>query len=143
MQTDVLDHLKSLHTNAVDARHGYEEALEDAEGRGLSPLFSEMIALHGKHAAELAALLRGAGQETDDKGSFFSTIHRTIMGIRGLFGGLDESVLPGLIDGEKRNLSYYDEALALPGLPPEVQPVLTAERDAMRAVVTQMERQRK
>ena len=33
------------------------------------------------------------------------------MGIRSLFGGLDESVLPGLIDGEKRNLTSYNEAL--------------------------------
>ena len=35
------------------------------------------------------------------------------MGIRSLFGGFDESVLPGSIDGEKRNLTSYNEVLVL------------------------------
>jgi hypothetical protein len=30
---DILEYLKSLHTSAVDARNGYQEALKDAEGK--------------------------------------------------------------------------------------------------------------
>ena len=115
-QTTV-DHMKSLHTAAIDARNGYKEALEDAEGKGMSPLFREMISLHQRHADALAHELGKAGVQPDDSGSFMSTIHKTIMDIRSLFGGLDASVLPGLIDGEKRNVGAYDDALkdALPG----------------------------
>jgi hypothetical protein len=38
MDKETQDHIESLHTRAIDACNGYEEALEDAEGRGLTPL---------------------------------------------------------------------------------------------------------
>jgi uncharacterized protein (TIGR02284 family) len=139
MDAPVLDRLKSLHTGAIDARHGYEEALEDAEGHGLTPLFRDMIALHGQNAQELAALLAAAGQRPSDDGSFLSTVHRTIMSIRGLFGGLGQSVLPGLIDGEQRNVNAYDDALKLPAVPPNAQAVLQAARGRLQAALAKMQ----
>ncbi len=60
MDRQILDHLKSLHTAAIDARNGYREALEDAEGKGMTPLFRDMIALHERHAAALAGELAAA-----------------------------------------------------------------------------------
>ncbi len=111
MSTDILDDLKTLHTHAIDARHGYEEALHDAEGRGMTPLFREMIALHTTNAGELASVLARFGELPDESGSFMSTVHRTIISLRSLFGGLDASVLPGLVDGEKRNVSAYVKVL--------------------------------
>lgn len=38
--------VSSLHTAAIDARNGYTEALEDAEGKGLTAVFQDMIQLH-------------------------------------------------------------------------------------------------
>ena len=108
---DHIDHLTSLHTALIDARNGYEEALKDAEGKGMTPLFREMMNLHQQHADALSAPLNALGAQVDDKGSFPSTVHRTVMSVRSLFGGLDESILPGLIDGEERIIQYYDEAL--------------------------------
>lgn len=137
METQTLDELKKLHTAAIDARNGYEEALEDAEGRGLTQLFRQMISLHTTNADELARALTSAGEQADDDGSFMSTVHRAIMGIRGLFGGLDASVLPGLIDGEKRNLKRYDEALASA---PTQDPLLRSQRERIAAKVQEMER---
>jgi uncharacterized protein (TIGR02284 family) len=109
--TDRTDHLKSLHTALIDARNGYEEALEDAEGKGMTPLFRELMVLHTSDAEALAAHLSTLGEIVDEQGSFMSTVHRTVMNVRSLFGGLDESILPGLIDGEERLLGYYDEAI--------------------------------
>jgi len=62
MTNDILDHLKSLQTSAIDARNGYQEALKQADGKGMTPLF-----------------------------------HQTIMDVRSMFDGLEESALPGLI----------------------------------------------
>ena len=138
MDATVLDHLKSLHTRAVDALHGYEEALHDAEGHGLTPLFNDMISLHGQNAQQLAALLTEAGEHPNDDGSFMSTVNRTIMSVRSLFGGLDQSVLPGLIDGEQRNLSAYDDALQLPSSPPGVQSTLQAQRARLHVALDSM-----
>jgi uncharacterized protein (TIGR02284 family) len=142
MDHTVLDHLKSLHTGAIDARNGYREALKDAEGHGMTPLFQEMISLHAQNASELGSQLASAGEQPDNDGSFMSTIHRTIMSIRGLFGGLGASVLPGLIDGEKRNITAYDEALKLPNEPADTQSLLTRQRDRLQTALTKMQREK-
>jgi uncharacterized protein (TIGR02284 family) len=133
---DHIDHMKSLHTTVVDACNGYEEALKDAEGKGLSPLFREMISLHKGHAEALAADLTRHGVQVDDNGSFLSTIHRAVINIRSLFGGLDESILPGLVDGEERVVSYYDEALT--DCPPSETSTLAAQRGALLAKIVEM-----
>lgn len=120
MDSKILDHLKSLHTSAIDARNGYREALKDADGKGMSPLFRDMIAMHERHAIELAGQLTRANEIPDEEGSFMTVIHETIMDVRSLFNGLDESVLPGLIDGEQRNVSKYDKAIKDAGVSPDV-----------------------
>lgn len=104
------DALASLHTALIDSRNGYQEALEDAEGKGLTGLFREMIAMRERDAGELARVLTSLGQTPDQDGSFMSTVHRTVIKVRSLFTDLDESILPGLIDGEERILRSYDEA---------------------------------
>ncbi|ABD86806.1 ferritin-like domain-containing protein [Rhodopseudomonas palustris] len=139
MDQDLLDHLKTLHTAAIDARNGYQEALEDAEGRGLTGLFNEMIALHEANARELGAELTAAGETPDNDGSFMSIVHRTIMNVRSLFNGLDGSVLPGLIDGEKRNVSKYDDALQTAAAPTSIAALLTSQRSKIQQKIAKME----
>ena len=139
MNADLLDHLKSLHTAAIDARNGYQEALKDAgKPDDLMGVFADMAALHQANADEIKSLI-AANEQPDEDGSFMSTIHRTIMDVRALFGGLDESVLTGLIDGEKRNLSHYDEALACAAGDSEVAAVLRGERDRIFAAITKLQ----
>jgi uncharacterized protein (TIGR02284 family) len=139
MNADAVDQLKTLHTNAIDARNGYEEALEDAKGRGMTPLFRDMIALHSSNADELSAELVRLGQHPDQNGSFMTTIHRTIMSVRSLFGGLDESVLPGLIDGEKRTLAAYAEALQQRDLNGDARGLVERQRGRIEAAVEAMQ----
>jgi uncharacterized protein (TIGR02284 family) len=138
MDDDVPEQLKSLHTHAIDARHGYEEALDDAEGHGLTSLFREMIALHKSNADELSTYLVRSGVRVNDDGSFMTVVHRSIMKIRSLFDGLGESVLPGLIDGEERNRSTYDKALQMQTLPADLRHLLTAQRGRIDAAIAGM-----
>jgi uncharacterized protein (TIGR02284 family) len=142
MDNDVLDHLKSLHTAAIDARNGYEEALRDADRHSLTGLFHKMISLHSGNAAELEQQLIMSGEKTDDKGSYMSVIHRTIMSVRSLFDALDESVLPGLIDGEKRNIKHYDEALALPTIEASVCNLLVTQRERINEALAAMKEEK-
>lgn len=138
MDKDTIDHLKTLHTSAIDARNGYEEALEDAESKGMTGLFRDMIALHDGNAEELHGILINAGEEADSDGSFMSIVHRTIMSVRSLFNGLDGSVLAGLIDGEKRNVGKYDDALK--GVPAStVVTLLTAQRSKIEQQIASMQ----
>jgi uncharacterized protein (TIGR02284 family) len=143
----MLDHLKSLHTNAIDARNGYREALKDSQGKeaeskAMTALFRDMIALHDGHSDELARQLTRSNELADDEGSFMTTVHKTIMDVRSMFDGLDESVLPGLIDGEKRNVGKYDAALTAPDVPANVADLLTRQRDSLRQKISLMERER-
>ena len=139
MNNDIVDHLKPLHTSAIDARNGYQEALKDADGKGMTSLFRDMIALHERNARELARELTRVNEIPDDKGSFMTVIHETIMDVRSMFNGLDESVLPGLIDGEKRNVSKYDDALKDGKATPNVANLLTAQRGRIVQKIADME----
>lgn len=142
MNKDILDHLKSLHTSAIDARNGYQEALKDADGKGMTPLFREMLALHNSNAGELARELTRANEIPDEKGSFMTVVHETIMDVRSLFNGLDESVLPGLIDGERRNVSKYDDALKEVAATPHFANLLTSQREKIVQKIAAMEAQK-
>jgi uncharacterized protein (TIGR02284 family) len=139
MNNDIVDHLKSLHTSAIDARNGYREALQEADGKGMTPLFRDMIALHERNAGELARELTKANEIADEKGSFMTAIHETIMDVRSMFNGLDESVLPGLIDGEKRNVSKYDDALREARATPNIAGLLAAQRESIVQMIASME----
>ena len=136
--TDRTDHLKSLHTALIDARNGYKEALEDAEGKGMTSLFRELMMLHTRDADVLATHLNALGEVVDDNGSFMSTVHRTVMNIRSLFGGLDESILPGLIDGEERILGYYDESIQTSATGTAEHTALVTQRQALHQKIADM-----
>jgi uncharacterized protein (TIGR02284 family) len=139
---EILDQLKSLHTSEIDARNGYEDALEDAEGKGLTPLFRDMLVLHESNANEISGVLMDAGENAGSDGSFMSVVHRTIMNIRLLFKGLDDSVLPGLIDGESRNVEKYEDALASAELPAPVEQMLTDQCAKLEQKIELMKSQR-
>jgi uncharacterized protein (TIGR02284 family) len=145
--TTMIDHLKSLHTSAIDARNGYQEALRDTEGKeteskAMTALFRDMIALHDSHAVELTRELTRRNELADDEGSFMTTVHKTIMDVRSMFDGLDESVLSGLIDGEKRNVRKYDAALEAPEALENVKGLLTRQRDSLGRKIGFMEMER-
>lgn len=135
---DGIDELKTLHTALIDSRNGYQEALEDAEGKGLTRLFQEMIAIREKDSADIASALGALGEAVDSSGSFMSLVHRTVISMRSILTGLDESILPALIDGEERILKLYDEALAKLGAAPTVQNTVAAQRSALVQKIDQM-----
>jgi len=136
---ETLDRLKSLHTSAIDSRNGYQEALKDDAGGKMVSVFHDMMTLHDDNAAELAHELVKANELPDEDGSFMSVVHKTIMDVRSMFNGLDESVLPGLIDGEKRNVLKYDDALEAAGVPANVLTLLTQQRESLLQKINQMQ----
>jgi len=142
MTNDILDHLKSLHTSEIDARNGYQEALKQADGKGMTPLFREMMELHERNAAELARALARDDEVADEKGSFMTVVHETIMDLRSMFNGLEESMLPGLIDGEKRNVSKYDGAILTARTRPIIANFLASQRDRIVEKIAAMETQK-
>jgi uncharacterized protein (TIGR02284 family) len=136
--TSYLDALTYLHTSLIDSRNGYEEAVKDAQGKGLTPLFRDMVTLRDRDAAELGQHLKLLGAAVDESGSFMTTVHRAVISFRSVFTELDESVLPGLIDGEERIIGYYNDAIetTLPGSSENT--TLIAQRRKLQSVVADM-----
>lgn len=139
-RTDRVGNLSSLYIALVDSRNGYQEALIDAEGRGMTPLLCEMLSLRDQNTAELKRHLTALGAVAEDDGSFMSTVHKTIMDVRSLFGGLDKSILPGLIDGEQRILGYYDEALKTSPLDTPEYSALMNQSQVLRSKISDWKR---
>jgi hypothetical protein len=44
-----------------------------------------------------------------------------------------------LVDGEKRNISAYDDALKINGLPADTRKLLTQQRERLQAAVASMQ----
>ena len=138
MSSSEIDTLRQLHTDAMDAMNGYDEALKDSNGQNWFTLFEEMRGLHREAARELAMELHRLGDTPSEDGSFMSTVHRSIIKLRSLFGGLDESVLPGLIDGEERNLSRYNKALQSGGLHSSALSVVEKQKRELGVAIARM-----
>ncbi len=138
MATNVVHQLTALHAHAIDARHGYEEALDHAEHGSPTSVFTQMIDLHSQNASDLATDLIHLGVVPDASGSFMTTVHHAIMDIRSLFGGLDQSVLPGLIDGEGRNVAAYERALAATEIPADIRTHLEKQKARLDAAISGM-----
>lgn len=137
--TERIDALTSLHTTLIDSRKGYEAAVENADGKGLGPLFRDMITLRGAHADEIAGILTSEGHKPSEDGSFMATVHWAVINVRALVTGLDESILPGLIDGEKRIVGYYDEAIAAAAGSTAAFPALERQRGHVLAKIAEMQ----
>lgn len=130
--------LKSLHTILIDSLNGYRTALDEAGGKGLTRLFNEMIALRTQQIDQVSVALQDMGAPTDSDGSFLTTVHKAVISLSALFTGLDESILPGLVDGEQRIRTYYDAALASAPVDGPERAMLVKQRDALQAKIDEM-----
>jgi hypothetical protein len=72
------DLLKSLQTDLIDARRGYEEALKDATDGVTADLFRQMLETRTKAIGQIRDAVAAAGEADDDRGSFMSLVHRTV-----------------------------------------------------------------
>jgi uncharacterized protein (TIGR02284 family) len=106
-----LSSVSKLHVTLVDAINGYNTMVAKAEPE-LQHAISPLAALHRRHAAELADILRENGISPDTDGSVMGRVHETVVNVRALFGDLDSDALPSVIRGEQSIVSAYQDALA-------------------------------
>jgi uncharacterized protein (TIGR02284 family) len=106
------DSLKTLHTELIDARKGYEAAREEAEAPSMKDFFARMVRVHEGLHTDLHQILVARGEQPGDDGSFMATVHKTIISLRAAVTGLDSSALSGFADGEERILRAYEKAVS-------------------------------
>jgi uncharacterized protein (TIGR02284 family) len=129
--------LKKLHTDLVDNRNGYEEAVKDAEPP-LNAFFAEMVALKEKDHAELHGALSRLGEKPDEDGSFMSTVHKTVISVRAAVTGLGTNALSSFVMGEEQIVDAYDTALKDFASDPEIVATLTRQKATLLTKIAQM-----
>lgn len=106
-----IETLSNLHTTVVDAVKGYEEAAEIAKRAHVGTLCGDLKRVHMTNAHAIAGLLLERGARPDADGSYMSMVHKFVLNARFMVTADEESLLPGLRDGEKRLLERYDDTL--------------------------------
>ena len=129
--------LKKLHTDLVDNRNGYEEAVKDAEPP-LKAFFAEMAALKEKDHAELHGALSRLGEKPEEDGSFMSTVHKTVISVRAAVTGLGTNALSSFVMGEEQIVDAYDTALKDFASDPEIVATLTRQKATLLTKIEQM-----
>ena len=126
MQDNVLP-LQRLLSRLTDALDGYREGADLAEAPMMVTLMSYLYSTHLQHLRQLTDALQARGIATDEAGSALVMVHKAVLNIRALLSGLDERILPGLIDGEERLIDAYDAGVAAAG-DAELRTLLQAQR---------------
>jgi uncharacterized protein (TIGR02284 family) len=134
------DSIVELHTALIDSGNGYDEAIKDAQKPDLVALFERAKALHEKAHASIHAILSARGAAPDDRGSFMSTVHETVISVRSAVVGLNEGSLSAFASGEKMLIEAYDKAIRSNGDDDAVRAALEQQRSAVVDLVGEMQR---
>ncbi|WP_306118841.1 MULTISPECIES: DUF2383 domain-containing protein [unclassified Roseitalea] len=132
--SDKLTALATLQTRHVDAAKGYEEAAKRDEGE-IAAVCQSLAELHNEQAETLSRILIANGGEPDADGSWLSLVHRSVLTVRDWADRLDQDMLNGFIDGEKRILEQFDTVLDQTGWSDDERRQLVAQRDRIEAEI--------
>ena len=87
------------------------QAIKDAQKPYLVAMLQRAKLLHEKAHANIHAILSARGATPDDKGSFMSTVHETVISVRSAVVGLIKGSLSSFASGEEGIIEAYDKAI--------------------------------
>jgi len=129
--------LTGLHTALIDAREGYEKAIEVAEDSDVKSMMKKMSALHHAAHAKVHEGLAAKGEAADDGGSFMGNVHKAAISLRSAVTGIDEASMASFASGEERILNKYDDAIREEG-DTDLSRTLAALRDRLAHAVSEL-----
>lgn len=132
--------LKKLHTALVDTRSAYELALKDTDDVEVAGICKEMISLRHTDHQELHQSLILAGEVPDEKGSFMSVVHETVVGVRAALTGISKKTLPAFASGEENIVGEYDDALREMSGDPKITEILNRQKQNLLTKIAEMKK---
>lgn len=133
-----LDGLQDVQAAVRDAITGYETMHGKAEP-SFKPLVAHILDLHRRHDAELVAMLAATDEVSQTSGSWMSAVHQGVVTVRSWFDEIDHGLLPQVIDGERRIIETYEEALAAEH-PSWATKALEQQRDQVAGLISELAR---
>jgi len=130
--------LKTLQTELIDARRGYEEALKDSTDGDVADLFRQMLDIRTKAVGQIRDALAVAGEADDQHASIMSLVHRTVVSVRAAVSGLGPDSLPAFANGEARILLAYNDAIDECRSYPKIASVLETQRTELVGMIARM-----
>lgn len=137
MTTDTQDTtaaVSQLSTDIVDVVKGYS-VMEDRADGDLKPIVQRLHALHETHSAALLSALETIGGRPEDTGSIMGMVHTAVATARDWFDSLDTTALPQIIEGEKRLITSYNDAIETTADLHELRDLLLDQRAAVQAQI--------
>ncbi|WP_224816404.1 DUF2383 domain-containing protein [Hasllibacter sp. MH4015] len=135
----VIDAVETVATDVTDVITGYEVMADRAED-GLKPVVTRLLVLHQSHAATLADSVKALGGQSEDAGSVMGLVHTAVATARDWFDGLDRSAISVIVDGEKRLIESYSDALSRVEGHDEITRLLASQRGDLEAQVIALAR---
>jgi uncharacterized protein (TIGR02284 family) len=134
------ENLRKLHTALVDTQSAYELALKDTDDEEVASICKEMISLRHTDHLELHQALISAGETPDDKGSFMSVVHETVVGVRAAISGISKKTLPAFASGEENIIEEYGDALREMSGDPKITEILTRQKENLLTKILEMKK---
>lgn len=136
MENDkVIKCLNDLLTKAYDAEEGFKKAAERAEGNNpaLAGFFKHQSEMRFAFGHELKQAINQYGGTPDKGSSVAAKAHQIWISVKDTLTPDDdgEAILEECIRGEEAALADYDEKMAQPDLPADVQALISKQRGSI------------
>lgn len=104
-----LDLIAEVHTRVLDTIAGFEKVVEKAQPE-FRPVADAFLAMHVRHEADLARMLKAAHRDPAADGSVFGSVNRAAVEIKSWFEAVTDKIMDQIKSAEKHILASYTDA---------------------------------
>lgn len=135
-EKEISDKLNELIEKNMNAKDGYEKAVEKVENKAIEGFFKSRAEERARFVKELRAEVWDKGEIPENSGNINGELHRNWMSLKALFTSNDEeAMLEEVIRGEKSSLEEYDEILSEHKMPSSITNILKTQRTAVETAI--------
>ena len=135
-EKEISDKLNELIEKNMNAKDGYEMALDKVENSGVKNFFKNRAEERARFVKELRNEVWSNGEIPENSGNITGELHRAWMSLKTAFSSNNEdAILEETIRGEKSSLEEYNEILNENKMPLTISNILREQRNAIEATI--------
>ncbi|MTE26339.1 ferritin-like domain-containing protein [Winogradskyella ouciana] len=135
-ETEITDKLNELIEKNMNAKDGYEMAIDKVENSEVKNFFKNRARERARFVKDLRSEVWEKGEVPENSGNISGELHRTWMSLKTAFSSNnEEAILEETIKGEKSSLEEYNEILNEGTMPMPITNILREQRNAIEATV--------